>query len=469
MRYEVRSTTLCLFIGFSEVKLLGHCSGGIAQDATIYLSSVHVKTVVHRKYTFMNRIITLYKNSFSGLSRDIWMLTLVTIINRCGTMVVPFIAIYLTQELGFTYLQSGIVMSFFGLGSVVGSYLGGWLTDTFGHYRTMFWSLIFGGLALLNLLFLNGFEMWCFGVFMVTAIGDCFRPASMAAVGSYSKPENRTRSLGLIRLAINLGFGIGPAFGGMLAAGFGYDWLFIIDGVTCILAAFMFLAVLKDKNRPAKKVKQMAGSEFLKIEKVTAVRSPYKDRIFIYFVFFCLLNSIVFVQFMGALPLYYKEILSFSDGEIGLLLAMNGLIIAIVEMPLIFILEKKSKILWMIAGGIFLTGMCYEVLTWTNWTGIAVISMLFLTFGEIINFPFAASFSLGRAAESNRGRYMGMYGLCFSVGHIIAPVLGMKVIELYGYDALWHGMGVLALVSLSGILWVQKELEKEKELDAVSA
>lgn len=414
----------------------------------------------------MKKLITLYKDAFAGLSRDIWLLTLVTLINRSGTMVVPFIAIYLTEELHFSYIQTGIIMSFFGVGSVVGSYIGGLLTDSVGHYRTMFWSLLLGGAAIVNLLFINTFEMWCFGVFLVTAIGDAFRPASMAAVGFYSKEENRTRSLGLVRLAINLGFGIGPAFGGILAASFGYDWLFIIDGVTCMLAAFLFLVILKDKHRPQKvDINALildVDLDLIEDNETSKVPSPYKDNWFLLFVFFCFLNSIVFIQFMGTLPIYYKEGLNFSDAEIGMLLAMNGLIIAFVEMPLIFVLEKKKNILTMIAAGIFLTGMCYELLTWTSWAGIAVISMLFLTFGEIINFPFAASFSLSRATEKNRGAYMGLYGLSFSVGHIIAPILGMKVVEVYGYDALWHGMGVLALIAMFGILFVQRGMQKSE-------
>ena len=410
-----------------------------------------------------NKITRLYRDAFTGLSRDIWLLTLITLINRSGTMVVPFIAIYLTRELGFSLAQTGIVMSFFGVGSVVGSYVGGWLTDKFGYYRTMFWSLFIGGFALLNLLWLEQFETWCFGVFLVTAIGDCFRPASMAAVGFYSKPENRTRSLGLIRLAINLGFGIGPMLGGIIAAAFGYSWIFIIDGVTCMLAALMFLVVLKEGHRPPK-----AGAtprDILDTSPVNAPpRSPYRDEVFMAYVAFAFINSIVFIQFMGTLPLYWKEFFLFSDTEVGLLLGMNGLIIVAVEMPLILLLEKRFSILAMIAAGILLTGLCYEMLTWTAWSGIAVISMLALTFGEIINFPFAASFSLNRAHETNRGKYMGMYGLSFSVGHIVAPILGMHLAEMYGFMTLWHVMGVMSLVSALGVLWVRRRARAEEAM-----
>lgn len=412
----------------------------------------------------LNKITRLYRESFSGLSRDIWLLTLITLINRSGTMVVPFIAIYLTQQLDFSLGQTGVVMSFFGVGSVVGSYLGGWLTDKFGYYRTMFWSLFIGGIALLNLLWLEAFEAWCGGVFLVTAIGDCFRPASMAAVGFYSKPENRTRSLGLIRLAVNLGFGIGPMLGGIIAAICGYSWIFIIDGVTCMAAALSFLLILKESHRPPK-----AGEtpkDLLDTSPLSAPpRSPYRDKIFLAYVSFALINCIVFIQFMGTLPLYWKKFFLFTDTEIGLLLGMNGLIIVLIEMPLITLLEKRYSILGMIALGTLLTGLCYEMLTWTAWAGIAVISMLALTVGEIINFPFAASFSLNRAHETNRGKYMGMYGLSFSLGHIIAPVLGMYLAERFGFSTLWHVMGAMSLISAAGIMWVRQQAkEEEKEL-----
>lgn len=405
------------------------------------------------------KITNLYTDAFSGLSRDIWLLTFVTLVNRCGTMVVPFIAIFLTQEMNFTKTESGIILAFFGAGSAVGVHVGGILTDKFGHYRVMFWSLLASGLALLNLLFVNSFEMWCLAVFMVTAIGDCYRPASMAAVGFYSKPENQTRSLGLIRLAINLGFGIGPAFGGLLAATLGYDWIFIVDGLTCIFSAFFFLAVLKDKHRP-----QAASEE--ESEEKEEVKSPYKDKVFLWFILAMFINSIVFFQFMGTLTVYFKEVMSFSDGQVGALLGMNGIIIALIEMPLIFVLEKRGKILLWIAAGLFLTGVAHEVLTWTMWGGIAVISMLALTFGEIISFPFAASYSLSRAQESNRGRYMGLYGLSFSAGHIIAPILGMYLADTYGYQVLWHSMGALALVSVLVVYVVIKQ-ENKKALPAL--
>ena len=188
----------------------------------------------------------LMRNSYSGLSKDIWLLAFITLINRTGSMVILFMTLYLTSELNFTLTEAGIAMSCFGGGSVVGAWVGGFLTDRIGYYKTMFWSLIVAGMAFLVLMNMTTFLSFCITVFFVSTIADAFRPACMASISAYAKPENHNRSLSLIRLAINLGFACGAAATGILSAYYGYHWLFIIDGVTCILAAGFLLLVLKE-------------------------------------------------------------------------------------------------------------------------------------------------------------------------------------------------------------------------------
>ena len=79
-------------------------------------------------------------------------------------------------------------------------------------------------------------------------VADMFRPAMFVALSAYSKPENKTRSVTLIRLAINLGFSAGPAVGGIIITGLGYAQLFWVDGITCILAGLLLLKVLHPKK-----------------------------------------------------------------------------------------------------------------------------------------------------------------------------------------------------------------------------
>ena len=158
----------------------------------------------------MKYIINLYMNSFKGLRKEVWWLALITFINRSGTMVIPFLSLYLTADLGFTKEQTGWIMSAFGLGSLIGSWIGGKLTDRLGYYPVMFFTLTLSGLMFIGLQFIKSFEGFVAGIFFLMVIADGFRPAMYVAIGTYSRPENRTRSVTLIRLAINLGFSAGP-------------------------------------------------------------------------------------------------------------------------------------------------------------------------------------------------------------------------------------------------------------------
>ncbi|NNC71089.1 MAG: MFS transporter, partial [Flavobacteriaceae bacterium] len=177
-----------------------------------------------------------YFNTFKGLSREVWWLSLITLINRAGTMVIPFLSLYLTKDLGLSLSKVGWIMSAFGLGSVLGSWLGGKLTDKIGYYKVMVFSLLSSGLMFIALQYFKSFESFLFGIFLLMLVADMFRPAMFVAMSAYSKPENKTRTVTLIRLAINLGFSAGPAIGGLIITSIGYNGLFWIDGITCFLA-----------------------------------------------------------------------------------------------------------------------------------------------------------------------------------------------------------------------------------------
>jgi predicted MFS family arabinose efflux permease len=179
---------------------------------------------------------TQYINNFRGFSREIWILTLVTFINRAGTMVLPFLSKYLNEDLHFSYSDVSWIMVSFGLGSMLGSWLGGKLSDKIGFYKIMIFSLFTSGVLLFFIQYITSFWGLCIGMFILMVIADMFRPAMFVSLGAYAKPENRTRALTLVRLAVNLGFAAGPAFGGLIIMGIGYKGLFWVDGASCIIS-----------------------------------------------------------------------------------------------------------------------------------------------------------------------------------------------------------------------------------------
>ena len=206
--------------------------------------------------------VRLYKNAYSGISKEVWWLGLVLLINRSGTMVIPFLTVYLTGR-GFTLGQAGFIMALFGSGAILGGYLGGWLSDRVGFFKVQVVSLLMNGILFIVLGYMQ--QLWQIGlcIFALSSLGEAFRPANAAAIAAYSNEQNRTRCYSLNRLATNLGWAIGPALGGILAS-YNYHLLFWTDGLTCIAASalmyFLFATHKKPVTEKKEKVKSNNGT-----------------------------------------------------------------------------------------------------------------------------------------------------------------------------------------------------------------
>ncbi len=391
-----------------------------------------------------DKILAPYK----GLSREVWFMALTMLINRAGAMVIPFLSLYLTNYLGFSAGQVGWVLSFYGFGSLAGVFLGGKLADKLGYYKVMYFSLLATGLVFFTIQFITEFYTLCLGIFTLTLVADTFRPSVWVALDDYSLPENRTRSVTLIRLAINLGFSAGPALGGLLIMFLSYRSLFWVDGITCVIAGLIIIFFLKQKTR----VKN-------KSERDQAVNaSPYKDVNYLIFWLAMFFIGFTFMQFFSTLPLYYSQSLKLEEGEIGLLLAMNGLLIFVFEMPFVNALEKsKLDSLKIVIGGTFLLVLSFLVLNIGTWVGWAIVGVVLITFGEMFGFPFSNAYALDRSKRGNQGSYMAMYSMSFSMAHILGPNAGMQFSAKFGFEATWYLMAFICLLACMVLLWLQKK------------
>ena len=400
----------------------------------------------------MKKLVSSYFNTFNGLSKEVWWLALITLINRAGTMVIPFLSLYLTQSLSFSLAEVGWVMALFGLGSVIGSWLGGKLTDRIGYYKVMVISLLASGVSFILLQYITSFVGFCIGVLLLMAIADMFRPAMFVALSSYSKPENRTRSITLIRLAINLGFSAGPALGGLIIFALSYGGLFWIDGITCFIAGILLLQILNP--RKAKVIEQV---------KVVNPMEAYTDKAFMILLVAMTLFGLAFFQLLSTLPIFYKDVHHLTEAEIGLLLGLNGFLIFIFEMPLIKWLEgSKNNMSKLILIGVILTALSFIVINLTGWFGALVIGMVLMTFGEMIVFPFSNSLALNRSIKGNQGQYMAYYSISFSIAHIFGHSIGMNLVANLGYTSTWYIITLVALSSAAFMLFLIHFLRKEK-------
>jgi len=365
-------------------------------------------------------------------------------------MVLPFIGIYFNKELGYSLSEVGLIMTCFGIGSFLGAFSGGVLTDKFGFFNVQWISLMLTAGCFISLIFLQAFIPLCLGVFALSFIADHLRPANWTAVNTFSKKENIVRSVSLMRLAVNAGYTVGPLIGGIIAASFGYKWLFVINASSVFIAGICVFFLFRNKPRKV---------EIEKTETKTAIQLPWKDKSYVAFLIPFTFLITVFLQLIYSVPLYFKNDLLFDERMIGLVMGLNGGIIFLTEMPIIFLLEKiRTPKFWVFVGGIAMALGFFSFVSFQVAIVAALSYTLFVTIGEIISFPFSSTLALSFSNDANRGKYMGLYTMTFSMASIIAPGLGLYISEHYGFNTLWT-LGTIVCVISSVWIYLLKEKE----------
>jgi predicted MFS family arabinose efflux permease len=403
------------------------------------------------------KIINIYTNSFKGLSQESWMLALVMLINRAGSMVLPFLGVYMTNHLHFSIENTGIVLSFFGIGSVLGSWLGGFITDKIGEYKVQYMSLLLS-VPLFCLIPVFKTEIGVASIILLQSIvSDTFRPANSVAITKYAKPENITRAFSLNRMAVNLGFSIGPALGGILSS-ISYEFLFYSNALTALLAGILYISFFSKRNKLAK-IKAKKVKEVIEIKKEN---SPYRDGKFLIYCFFCMLFSICFFQLFSTLTIFYKDVAKLSQQNIGYILGYSGFLIVLLEMGFVQIAEKYFNLAITMLLGTFICGVSYAMMAFDYSIITLVMSMTILCIGEIWTLPFMSTITALRSGENNKGAYMGLNGISFSIAFIVTPYLGTMLAEKFGFNALWIGTGILATFIAIAFYFIVPWLIKDK-------
>ena len=364
------------------------------------------------------------------------------LINRAGTMVLPYIAVWLIESRGFTAGEAGFAATCYGAGAFFAAPLGGRLADRWGAVVVMRAGLAAAGLSILILPFLGPRWVLYFGVFLWAALGEVFRPANLVALSTLVAAEDRKIALSLGRLAVNLGMSIGPALGGVLIS-VSYSLMFIVDGATSLAAAvWLWLVVRVDTPR---KVARASSSS----------KSTRLDFRLIYFLVAFAPLGLVFVQHHTVLLLFLVEELHQPKAVYGLLMTINTLLIVSTEVRLNFAMQRwrASRALPLAA---LLLGVGFVPLAFHPRMWMVIAGWVVWTVGEMIALPASAAYVAELAPEGEAGRYMGAYQMLMSGVFALGPWLGSYVFGHWGSFVLWMGAFGLALFSaglLAGLEW----------------
>jgi MFS family permease len=380
-------------------------------------------------------------SSLRGLPRAAWVLCGAVLVNRMGTMVIPFLVLYLTRELGVSPSKAAAALAVYGLGAVATAPFAGRLADRIGPRSIVSTSLVAAGLILLPYPWLRSYPAIVALTFVWSVAGEALRPATLAWISSVVPPSQRRAAFALNRLAVNLGMSIGPAVAGFVVAR-SFAAIFILDALTSIAAGAIILVATRDIPPLSATVDPAAPAGPAPGPRLRAWRDP----VFLYFLAGCLPVQIVFFQHASTLPLYLVRDLGLSESIYGMMFTINTLMIILLEVPL-----NGATSAWshrrQLALGALLTGLGFGGVGLAGGAGGVALMVVVWTFGEMILLPGSAAFAADAAPSERRGEYLGLYSMSFSGAFAVAPWLGARTMELISPRALWIGCALCGALS----------------------
>jgi MFS family permease len=381
------------------------------------------------------------RETTGGLPTTFWYLWTGTLVNRLGSFVMIFMAIYLTSERHFTQTQAGLVIGFFGVGSAMGVTVGGVLADRWGRRPTLFTAHLGTATMLLVLGFARDRWTITLGALVLGFFMDATRPAFQAMMVDVVPERDRLRAFSLNYWAINLGFAFAAVLAGF-AAQADFRLLFLVDATTTLLTAGIIFVKVRETRRPQGFARRRdTGTP------ATGLHTVFADRVFLGFLVLNLLTAVVFLQHISMLPIAMGQD-GLSPSTFGWVIALNGVVIVAGQLfvPRLIRGHDRSRTL---AVASLITGLGFGLTAVADVPWLYAVTVLIWTMGEMLTSPSNATLIAELSPAATRGRYQGVFGLSWSAAAFLAPTLGGLVMQHAGDATLWLGAaGIAAVVAV---------------------
>ena len=375
------------------------------------------------------------------LPRPFWVLVGATFVNRFGVFVVPFLALFITRN-GNTATQAGYAVAAYSLGGFIAAWIGGWMADRLGRNVTMAVSSLAGAVCMLAMSQAVDWRALAALAFLTGAINEAGQPASAALVQDIVPPEQRVLAYSVQRFAINLAWSLGPATAGFLAE-YSFFWLFAVDAATSVVFGLIAWRFLPRGRRTAR---EHAGWG-------NAWKSIRTNHAFLALFGACVCLAWIFRQTNTTFPLHFERS-ALPLHLCGLVLALNGVMICLFEVPLANGL-RRWPVKQVLALGYFLMGASFLTFLVSGSLTAFVLMMIVFTFGEMSAFSRQQAYSASLSPEDMRGRYVGFQSFAWGAGNTASSALGMPLYDHHP-TVLWVLNAVLGIVAALLILYTRK-------------
>lgn len=397
-------------------------------------------------------MISRAAEAFRGFDRRVWLLLFAMVAFRFGHgLYFPFSSIYFHNILGIPLPLVGVGLAVFAASSVASGLVAGPLTDRYGRKPTMLIALCGSSASFFGFALVDGFA----GYLAVSAahglLGwSMFEASRNAMVADVTSPGARSRAYGLVRVGGNVGWASGPMVAGLVSASAAgsagvYPKLFVGTSVVTALVALVLAATVRE-SLPSRRGSG-AGERGKR-----GLREAFTDGPFVLLLAVGVLLYYVFTQDWQALPIYAKNFVGVPDGQIGLFLGANGLMVILFQLPVSYLIDRGSKVVALLAGAGFFALSSATLLLTESFLGIVVAFVLFFTLAEMILEVAGAALAAELAPVRLRGTYLGLFGACFGAACGVSPIVGGALLQAELPDVIWGIQLGAALLAATGLL-----------------
>jgi len=395
-----------------------------------------------------------WRRPFAGLlrlvrtyDRRFWTLLSVQLIVAVGFgAAMPFVSLYLHEQLGAPMTVVGTIMLVSALVASGGRIVGGEIADRIGRRP-----LLLGGIglrvaafALMALGIHLRWTVWTIGFIflLIRLFGAAVRPGLMAIVADVVNKDQRVEAYALLRIGSNAGWAAGAAIGGFLVT-VSYASLFLLTTVASLIGLILVALFIQESRRST-------ASERFALSRVLDVG---RDLRFLAFCAWSILLFVVMGQFASTLAVFSTGAIGISEPQLGVLFMVNGIAVVLFQWPAAR-LTARVGIRWGLVLGCLGYAVGYFSVGWVVSFGALIGSMVLITLGEVTFSPTATAAVATMAPDDRTGRYMGFFGLTEALGWSLGPFLGGLLFDrMAGQPVLLWGiiasLGVAAAIGFA--------------------
>lgn len=388
------------------------------------------------------------RNVYRDYPSQFWVLVLGTFIDRLGgALLFPFFTLYMTRKFGISMTQVGLIFALFASSSVVGSMLGGALTDRLGRKGMLLFGLITSALSSVWMGTVDRVEIFVLAAVTVGLLADTAVPAQQAMVADLLPDEKRIQGYGILRIVVNLAVTIGPMIGGLLAAQ-SYLLLFVADAVSSLITAGIAYVALRE-SRPAQDEKVARETV---VQTFAGYLTALRDSAFAWFLVASTLMVLTYMQINTTLAVYLRDTHGVSEQGFGYILSLNAAMVVLFQFGITRRLGKTRPLIIMAAGTLlYAVGIAMYGLVAAY--PLFLLAMVIITIGEMFVSPTGQAIVARLSPADMRGRYMAVYGFSWVIPFAIGPFLAGLIMDNADPRWVWYGAGLLGLVA-AGVFYL---------------